>query len=382
MNVVDAVLHQCRISPASTAIIVPGGQIHIITYAGLERVLNSLTREMLKLGFERGDIVGINVDDKVFHIGLALALNRLGVITISCGDRPLPQEIGAKALIANRAMPAEHGDRIIRADPRWISSGGETATDRRLIQGGDDDECGLFLTTESTGAVKAVALTHNAIIARNANLDFAHGSRFPRCARLHCDMDLSHAAALGYVMYVLMRGGTILLGTGFSADIETAKTLYRVEHMVTTEQDFKRYLNFYKSEKLYQCELDHVVVLGRSLPSEVTAQGREYMTRNIITCYGPIETGPVACVDSQTIADVPGAAGYILPGVKVEIVDTSGQQLPPGVEGTVRVQTGSMAKGYFGNPEQTRVSFRDGFYYPGDRGTLSANGLLTLTGYA
>jgi acyl-CoA synthetase (AMP-forming)/AMP-acid ligase II len=377
MNIVDAIIYQCRLNPTSTAIVAPGGQIHVITYAGLERMLNSLTHVVLSLGIEPQDVVGISVEDRVFHIGLVLALTRLGVINISFGDHPIPKQLGVKATIADRAIAAENAGRVIRADPRWISNDERPPTDRRPDQ---TSSCRLFLTSASTDAAKVVALSQNAMIARNANLDFAHGSRFPRCTRLHCDMDLTDATASCYISYVLMRGGTVLLRGGSTADTETSKTVYRMEHMVTSAQSFGRHVNFFRSEKIFQCELDHVVVLGEPMSRELAAEGREYMTPNIISCYGTIETGPVAAADSRKIADFPGAVGYVLPGATVEIVDASQQRLPPSAEGLVRLRTDTMAEEYFRDPEQTGLSFANGFFYPGEHGTLSDDGLLVLTG--
>ena len=39
-----------------------------------------------------------------------------------------------------------------------------------------------------------------------------------------------------------------------------------------------------------------------------------------------------------------------------------------------------MACEYFKNPEATAKCFKDGWFYPGDRGRLNKNGLLFLTG--
>jgi acyl-CoA synthetase (AMP-forming)/AMP-acid ligase II len=39
-----------------------------------------------------------------------------------------------------------------------------------------------------------------------------------------------------------------------------------------------------------------------------------------------------------------------------------------------------MVDGYFGDPEQTRASFRDGYFHPGDLGYLSQDGMLVISG--
>ncbi len=59
-----------------------------------------------------------------------------------------------------------------------------------------------------------------------------------------------------------------------------------------------------------------------------------------------------------------GAVGYVVPGVSVDIVDPSGAPLPPGREGLVRIRSSELADGYIGDPETTRLRFRDGGFYP------------------
>jgi acyl-CoA synthetase (AMP-forming)/AMP-acid ligase II len=39
-----------------------------------------------------------------------------------------------------------------------------------------------------------------------------------------------------------------------------------------------------------------------------------------------------------------------------------------------------MVEGYLGDPEQTRASFRDGYFYPGDLGHLAEDGMLVISG--
>jgi acyl-CoA synthetase (AMP-forming)/AMP-acid ligase II len=64
----------------------------------------------------------------------------------------------------------------------------------------------------------------------------------------------------------------------------------------------------------------------------------------------------------------------------VQIVDELDQVQPFDTEGIVRVASSTMANEYFNNPEATAESFKEGWFYPGDRGRLNENGLLFLTG--
>ena len=58
MNIVDPILFQCKVNGEQPAICAPGTQLDFITYAQLEYMINNLTRAVLSLDFERGQIVG------------------------------------------------------------------------------------------------------------------------------------------------------------------------------------------------------------------------------------------------------------------------------------------------------------------------------------
>mgnify|MGYP003353367339 CR=1 FL=1 len=44
------------------------------------------------------------------------------------------------------------------------------------------------------------------------------------------------------------------------------------------------------------------------------------------------------------------------------------------------MRTPIVMQGYFRDPEQTKAAFRDGWFYPGDLGTLTDDGRLRLAG--
>jgi acyl-CoA synthetase (AMP-forming)/AMP-acid ligase II len=54
--------------------------------------------------------------------------------------------------------------------------------------------------------------------------------------------------------------------------------------------------------------------------------------------------------------------------------------MPRGQEGILRIRTPGMIHGYLDNPGQTRASFHDGWFYPGDIGTVTEDGILVLKG--
>jgi acyl-coenzyme A synthetase/AMP-(fatty) acid ligase len=82
------------------------------------------------------------------------------------------------------------------------------------------------------------------------------------------------------------------------------------------------------------------------------------------------------------IEDIPGAVGFLHPGVQAQVVDEADRPLPSGAEGLLRVRTPGQALGYRNDPVATARHFRDGWFYPGDVGRITAEGLLIVTGRA
>ena len=64
----------------------------------------------------------------------------------------------------------------------------------------------------------------------------------------------------------------------------------------------------------------------------------------------------------------------------MEIVGESGNILAYGSEGIVRVRTREIVNGYVGDPEQSAVKFREGWFYPGDIGYIKEDGMFVVTG--
>ena len=106
------------------------------------------------------------------------------------------------------------------------------------------------------------------------------------------------------------------------------------------------------------------------------------LCRNVTLEYGSPEAGLIASANYDVVAGVPNAVGFVMPGVTVEIIDEAGIQVPTGTTGIVRARSAYSAKVLAaGNPDN--VSGGDqAWWYPGDRGHLTANGILCIEGRA
>ena len=92
--------------------------------------------------------------------------------------------------------------------------------------------------------------------------------------------------------------------------------------------------------------------------------------------YGMTETSPVLTVNPwQEIRF--GSAGRPLPGVEVDLRPVEGAT---NGDGEIWVRGGNVMAGYYGNPEATSATMRDGWLNTGDIGHFDADGYLHISG--
>ncbi len=82
----------------------------------------------------------------------------------------------------------------------------------------------------------------------------------------------------------------------------------------------------------------------------------------------------------RTWSDHPDAVGRVYAGVDVQAVDAEDRPLPAGTEGILRIRSELCVDRYDDDPVASAQVFRDGWFYPGDLGAVSADGRLDVTG--
>jgi acyl-CoA synthetase (AMP-forming)/AMP-acid ligase II len=75
-----------------------------------------------------------------------------------------------------------------------------------------------------------------------------------------------------------------------------------------------------------------------------------------------------------------GLVGRIVPGLDARVTDDEDRPLPPGTIGNLGFRAPWIPQGYVGNPQATAEHFRDGWFYPGDVGTVDSEGWVSIQG--
>jgi len=379
MNIVDPILFQCRRQPPVAAMCVPGPGIGLISYRRLEQFIHNFSRRVHALGLPERSIVAVSIEDVIFHAVIVLALMRLGMITLSLreGDVSLPFKIDALIADGKRAF-ADIG-RVILADLSWTEGDARPLEPHLLPQTHEDDLCRLILTSGTSGAPKAVALSHKLLANRMAR-HATFGNRIANCSRTYSDVPVSSSLGFQFLIYTLSRGGTAFFpGENFASTLRVIED-YKVQCLVGSPGGFENLLRWFDTVPAYQSNIEVIFCGGDVLSRSLSDRLRSRICSHLVAAYGSTEASMSAVAHAHEIAKVPRAVGFVTPGVVIQIVDSADALLAAGQEGRVRVRSEFAVSHYFADPQESDKVFRDGWFYPGDLGTLDADGLLVITG--
>ena len=380
MNIVEPILFQCKLNPFALAICVPGSTYGSVNYGMLEQFIHNAARTALKSGIVPGNLVATFINDTVLHMSLTLGLIHAGAATLSLrGPKPIAG-ITPDVILTDTPGKISGDVTVLGVDQSWLEDGGMSVVDGPPLHNNEDDVCRVILTSGSTGVSKGVAFSHKALAARIAYYMYSKGPRFAHCPRFFCDLGISTSPGFGYVMALLGRGATIYFLGPEPADILQIIDLHKVRGMATSPYGLGEFLKFFEGDSAFDVTFDHIICQGALLSPELSLRARARMCQNLYSSFGSTETSTVAFGPANSLAKVPGAVGYIQPGVIIEAIDSTGKIMPPQHDGVLRIRTDHMAAGYLGDSEATQIFFRDGYFYSGDVGHLTSDGLLVITG--
>ena len=376
------IARHARQRPTAIAVV---NQDFRVTYHSLAlhvlRVMDALTAA----GLRAGQILGVETNDRGLHLLILLAAEALGVTTLSL----VPMELEPPAnldrlcdrILVSRPVPAADPTKILLMTPNWIAyvltlptqDEALRVTDQRLEalerQPAPDALVRLIKSSGTTGVPKVMRMTHlvqQLTLRKNVYLAAPEILRQPDYLCLYnFSVRGSHARAL----LILQLGGTIRLTTmNLISEMVAAGT---GNYALFLAGDLVRFIRAmpYRGDKF---DL-HIDVIGSAVPATLRQELREKIAHPVAVTYGTNEVHYVSVVDDDNL-------GTLFPDVQVKIVDGSGNPVPSGERGLIRIKSDTDTDGYVGAPELTRAAFIDGWYHTNDVGFQPAEGKLVVLG--
>jgi len=378
VSIIDGFLLHAKHQPAAPAICAPGWNYNIVSYGRLLSFADNVAAHALAAGLKRGDIVAIFAKDPIFHWALILGLARIGVVSLSTINPNLPAGFRIEAVLTDTPARFQNAGRVIQVDAGWVEGDGKPPATEADPNGSATAR--IILTSGTTGDQKAVALSRDIILRRIQSYDFAFGNRIPACSRIFLDVGVAANSGYLWVIYVLARGGTIFVRGSDPAETMQALSLHNVQGMVASPAGMAEFLDYYERSPAFLCPFEVMLSVGSKLAASLSDRVRARMCSHVVHGYGATEGNPVAGGYVHQMGHIKGAIGYVTPGMIVQAVDDAGHVLKAGGEGHIRFRGDKCISGYVGNPPGSEKYFRDGWFYPGDIGTVTEDGVLIITG--
>jgi acyl-CoA synthetase (AMP-forming)/AMP-acid ligase II len=378
VSIIDGFLLHAKHQPAAPAICAPGWGYNIVSYGRLLSFTNNVAAHALRAGVKRGDVVAVFAKDPIFHWALVLGLTRIGVVSVSVISPNLPVGFKIDAVLTDTAAQFQYTGRVVQVDEGWVEGDGKPPPNETDVTG--NDIARIIMTSGTTGDQKAVALSHDIILRRIQSYDFAFGSKIATSSRFFIDVGVSANSGYLWPIYILARGGTVFVRGSDPAETIQALSLYNVQCMVASPAGMAEFLDYYERSPAFLCPFEVMLSVGSKLAAALSDRVRARMCSHVVHGYGATEGNPVAGGYVHQLGQIKGAIGYLTPGMTVQAVDDAGETLKPGEQGHIRFRGDKCVAGYVGNPPGSEKYFRDGWFYPGDIGAVTGDGILIISG--
>lgn len=415
----EVIAHWAGLAPGAPALI-NHDRDHEVTWSAFDRSTAALARQLVRMGFRKGDFLAASLPFFTGHVLLEYACFRIGVIHAPLDPRLPPAEV-IRCLEAIRprgyAFPGqtratdfrELGRAVARHCP-FVANLIQFSPPEELIEGaesysslaegrepagldeafremaaavGENDGALVIFTTGSTGTPKPALLSHRNITCQNYCLGTAFG--FDRHTRLLVNLPPSHVGGqTEALMTTLFCGGTAVLLEAFDAARSLdAVARHRVNLLgqIPAMFQFQWRLADYASRDLSSL---NAAIYGGQQVTRPFLEKLAAMAPRIGTGLGLTETAGFCTYTAPDagVDEILQSIGHPMPIYPMSIRQpmredgTAGEELPDGEMGHVCFRGPQTFLGYVNDPGATaRTISTGGWLYTGDMGFHDARGL-------
>ena len=366
-----------RVRPEKPAIVLAD---RIVTYDMMAQGILRVEDRLRKLGLAPGALIGISIESPIRHMIVAAALFRLGHPSLSVGRIAdvLPLALPVAAFLHATDETLHFGQRQIFVGDDWFVGERQPIAAMRSTGFSDGQAiCRVELSSGTTGRPKAVSLSVQALHQWLINYYAAIGLGL--WDRLLCMPGLTSSWGFSLVAHVLFAGKTMAFAPT-PRDCLHMIAVYALDAVAASTQQLRELVREQVRAPI-PCPTLRVVLTGgspvaRSLMLDAGAR----LCGSIVNLYGSTEAGATAFATIDRLTEIEGATGYVAPWAEVEVVDEDGNRLAPEAEGVLRIRASCQGEPFPAGQAEGHAGFRNGWFYPGDRGRIAPDGLLIVSG--
>jgi acyl-coenzyme A synthetase/AMP-(fatty) acid ligase len=357
----------------------PGGVFaqsadQILTNAEAAVYAKKIAYELRRLGVKAGDVVALDLPDMLSILFTEAVYHEGGVSTVLPDGFVADGAFRVDWIFSRKTPTPQKGAHVVMVDSRFLQQVDQNPYGISPSEA-PIDILRIVLSSGTTGAPKAIAMGRDMEVAMDAAL-----ASWSRSGPHLVLMDFGSARGIGE-LYLSVKGGRPFLSVGGASPGAIARIAAQnaVRSVKGSPAQLAGLVEELEATERTLPSIEKVFFSGTSMPPGLASRIRRVTEGCIVfSNYGSTEAGGTAVREYNS--DDPFDAGRISPGTRVEIVDENDTVLPDGEQGRIRVKSPGMAQEYLGNAEATRLSFKDGWFYPGDLGVIRPDKGLTLAG--
>lgn len=375
----DWLRFHASVRPGELAISTPRVRL---TFAQLYEASLSIAARLHRLGMEPGQKAAIFVGNPALQCALFVAINRLGLSGCILPRWESRRSAALEAiafdwLILDSTLEAAARGQRVEAGMNWLVEPVPIEELPPLRRFDPDAQCLIAISSGTVSKSKPIAFTAAQLERRITWRAFEEQTTHPGEKTY---VLLSTASMLSFLtMFGTLYAGGCLYGGWPAERVASVIAQEGIARIVGTPPFLIKLMPSFEEEAPYP-NLRMIYTGGDMLPEAISRRITEKLCPNLVTAFGTNETGQIAVGRIDRMGYRPHRVGYLLPWAEAEAVDNNDNPLPPGTEGSLRFRTPGMATGYLDNLQATAAQFKNGWFYPGDVGSVTPEGALIMSG--
>ncbi|MFE6177093.1 fatty acid--CoA ligase family protein [Streptomyces sp. NPDC056464] len=261
-----------------------------------------------------------------------------------------------------------------------LSSGDPDAFDLDAVEVDPEQPAVVICTSGTSGRPKAVTMPYR-VRSLYLQVGLKVGFQSPEPLVYLSTLPVSNSSG-SIVDLALASGGTVVLHDGFEAGaVLRAVEQHRVSTLTITPPQLYMLIDHPDLATTDRSSIRNITYVGSPAAPARLAEALEVFGPVLLQIYGTTETSPISVLTPPDHFDpeLRRTAGRPTAEVRIRDVDHD-HDVRPGEIGEVCVRSPSTMLGYWGEPELTAATIRDGWVHTGDLGSIDENGCLRLHG--
>lgn len=376
------------------------------SYESVKELTDKLAGGMRALGLNKGDRIGLMLENDPMYVVSYYAAQCLGLIVVQINPRYTTRELlmiaadsGCQAIIYDEtAERAVEEAQLIYPFEQTIYAGPKSHNHQKTIQELMEHDClqekrekidpqediaVIQYTGGTTGKMKGAMLTHRNVVANVVQSRAMYGDVMEEGKEIVLTATpLYHVYAMTSGMNLsVYLGAAILLYKRF----DTKAVLEGIERYKPTFFPGvpKMYMALTQYPEIDRYDLTSLKMCtsgSAPIPIEILNRFERLTGASIGEGFGLSEASPTTHRNPPNGIRKIGSVGIPLPGTDCMIVDENNQPLPENQVGELLIRGPQVMKGYWNNEQETARALRGGWLYTGDLAMQDRDGYFYIVG--